>query len=200
MPSENKTRYAVLGLLNMAPMTGYQIRKIYETSLGHFWSESYSHLYAILKVLEAEELATAQVIPGDGRPDRRVYAITAAGRTALTDWLARPAAEQRERIEVLLKVFHGATVGPDVTARHIRATKTEHEALLARYAEYADDLQAHVTVDPDYTYFLLTLRCGQRTSAAMVAWCDDALAALAALADAKPDAAVRDATDAKEAR
>ena len=200
MPSENKTRYAVLGLLNMAPMTGYQIRKIYETSLGHFWSESYSHLYAILKVLEAEELATAEVVPGDGRPDRRVYAITPAGRTALTDWLARPAAEQRERIEVLLKVFHGAAVGPDVTARHVRATRAEHEALLARYAEYADDLQAHVAADPDHAYFLLTLRCGQRTSEAMVAWCDEALATLATLAEAGPGAAVRDTTDAREGR
>lgn len=197
MPSENKTRYAVLGLLNMAPMTGYQIRKIYETSLGHFWSESYSHLYAILKVLAAEGLATAEVVPGDGRPDRRVYAITTAGRTALTDWLARPAAEQRERIEVLLKVFHGATVGPDVTAEHVRATKAEHEALLARYAEYADDLKHHVAADPDHTYFLLTLRCGQRTSEAMVAWCDEALETLAALAPAAPPApgeALRDDT------
>jgi PadR family transcriptional regulator AphA len=191
MPSENKTQYAVLGLLNGAPMTGYQIRKVYENSLGHFWSESYSHLYAILKVVEADGLATATVVPGDGRPNRRVYAITDAGRKALSDWLARPAAEQRERVEVLLKVFHGGAVGPVVTAEHIRATRAEHEALLARYAQYAEDLQAHMADDPNHPYIMLTLRCGQRTSAAMTAWCDEALETLAALPDAKPGAAGR---------
>lgn len=185
MPHENKTRYAVLGLLSSSPMTGYQIRKVYESSLGHFWSESYSHLYAILKALESEGLATSTVEPGDGRPDRRVYAITAAGRVELVEWLARPAEEQRERVEVLLKVFHGAAVGPTVTAEHVRSCRRQHEALLSRYSDYATGLQAHATDDPDHPYFLLTLRCGQAISTAMLAWCDEALDTLAGLPDTK---------------
>jgi len=183
MPHENKTKYALLGLLNHSPMTGYQMRKIYETSLGHFWSESYSHLYAILKVLETEGLATSTVEPGDGRPNRRVYAITDAGREVLRDWLASPADEQRERMEVLLKVFHGQAVGPDVTARHIQICRAEHEALLSRYALYAAELQTHMTADDNHPYILLTLRCGQAISQAMLEWCDEALETLAGLPD-----------------
>ena len=45
MPRENKTKYAVLGLLTYAPLSGYDIRRIYADSLGNFWSESYgAHL------------------------------------------------------------------------------------------------------------------------------------------------------------
>jgi DNA-binding PadR family transcriptional regulator len=186
MPHENKTRYAVLGLLNSSPMTGYQMRKIYERSLGHFWSESYSHLYAILKVLETEGLATSTVEPGDGRPDRRVYAITEAGREVLTEWLARPADEPRERVEVLLKVFHGGAVGPAVVAGHLGTFRAQQEALLARYAQYAADLQEHMAEDPSHDYILLTLRCGQAISKALREWCDESLATLAGLPDGKP--------------
>ena len=186
MPHENKTRYAVLGLLNSSPMTGYQMRKIYERSLGHFWSESYSHLYAILKVLEADGLATSTVEPGDGRPDRRVYAITEPGREVLAAWLARPADEPRERVEVLLKVFHGGAVGPAVVAEHLGTFRAQQEALLARYAEYTADLQEHMAEDPNHAYILLTLRCGQAISGALREWCDESLATLAGLPDGKP--------------
>lgn len=186
MPHENKTRYAVLGLLNSSPMTGYQMRKIYERSLGHFWSESYSHLYAILKVLEMEGLATSTVEPGDGRPDRRVYAITDAGRQVLAEWLARPADEPRERVEVLLKVFHGGAVGPAVVAEHLGTFRAQHEALLARYAQYSAELHEHVAEDPSHPYVLLTLRCGQAISKALLEWCDEALATLAGLPDVQP--------------
>lgn len=186
MPHENKTRYAVLGLLNHSPMTGYQMGKVYESSLGHFWSESYSHLYAILKVLETEGLATATVELGQGRPNRRLYTITDAGRKELADWLVRPVDEQRERVEVLLKVFHGQAVGPAATAEHIRTFRAQHQALLARYARYAAELQTLVAEDPGHLYILLTLRCGQAISEALLGWCDGALEALAELSEARP--------------
>ena len=198
MPHENKTRYAVLGLLNHSPMTGYQMRKVYESSLGHFWSESYSHLYAILKVLETEGLATSTVELGQGRPNRRLYTITDAGRKELGAWLARPADEQRERVEVLLKVFHGQAVGPAVTAEHIRTFRAEHEALLARYAHYAAELQTPTTDDPSHLYILLTLRCGQAISEALLGWCDGALETLAGLSEAKPGRLAEDAAAQEE--
>ena len=192
MPHENKTRYAVLGLLNTAPMTGYQMRKAYESSLGHFWSESYSHLYAILKVLEVDGLATSTVAPGHGRPDRRVYDITDAGREALRDWLASPADEPHERVEVLLKVFHGGAVGPAVTAEHIQICRAQHEASLARYSLYTGELRAHLADDPNHPYVLLTLRCGQAISTAMVAWCDETRATLAGFPDVGPGPSAKD--------
>jgi DNA-binding PadR family transcriptional regulator len=61
MPRENKTKFAVLGLLAYAPLSGYDIRRIYAQSLGNFWSESYGAIYPILKRLEEEGLATREV-------------------------------------------------------------------------------------------------------------------------------------------
>ena len=94
MPRENKTKYAVLGLLAYAPLSGYDIRRIYAQSLGNFWSESYGHIYPILKRLEDEGLATREVQRQTGKPDRNVYTITDAGprgAAPLAGAAARPA-------------------------------------------------------------------------------------------------------------
>ena len=90
MPRENKTKYAVLGLLTYAPLSGYDIRRIYDQSLGNFWSESYGAIYPILKRLEEEGLATREVQHQAGKPDRNVYTITELGRDELHRWLAQP--------------------------------------------------------------------------------------------------------------
>ena len=104
----------------------------------------------------------------------------------LAAWLARPADEPRERVEVLLKVFHGGAVGPAVVAEHLGTFRAQQEALLARYAEYAADLQEHMAEDPNHPYILLTLRCGEAISKALREWCDEALETLAGLPGGQP--------------
>jgi PadR family transcriptional regulator, regulatory protein AphA len=179
MPRENKTKYAVLGLLAYAPLSGYDIRRIYEQSLGNFWSESYGHIYPILKRLEDEGLATGSVQRQTGKPDRNVFTITDAGRDELHRWLAAPADPHKERIEVLLKLFHGWEVGPDAMIGLVRQHRATHEALLRRYAGYDAEMGAHP--EPPTPYWLMTVSCGRHLSEAWVAWCDETIEKLAQL-------------------
>ncbi len=179
MPRENKTKYAVLGMLGYGPLSGYDIRQIYEQSLGHFWSESYGHIYPILKRLVYEGLATRAVESNPGRPDRHVYTITDAGRDEMRRWLAQSLEPQRERVEVLLKLFHGWEAGPEVMLEHVRAFRAENEELLARYAHYDEHLRDDPS--PPAPYWRTTVSCGQHISAAYVAWCDETIATLEGL-------------------
>ena len=82
MPRENKTKYAVLGLLAYAPLSGYDIRRIYAQSLGNFWSESYGHIYPILKRLKAEGLATRGDASGGQAQPQRLHHRRARARGA----------------------------------------------------------------------------------------------------------------------
>lgn len=176
MARENKTKYAVLGLLTYAPLSGYDIRRIYSQSMGNVWSESYGHIYPILKRLEEEGLATPEVVRQEGKPDRKVYTITDAGRAEARAWLAQPSEAHKERVEVLLKVFLSWETGSAEAIAQVRAFRDEHEAHLARYAGYAEGIAAEAA--PPAPYWMLTVRCGQRLSQAMVEWCDEALAEL----------------------
>lgn len=49
MKKKNQSFYSILGFLHIRPLTGYEIRKLVEESVQHFWHESEGHLYPSLK-------------------------------------------------------------------------------------------------------------------------------------------------------
>jgi DNA-binding PadR family transcriptional regulator len=53
-------------------------------------------LYPLLARMEKEGFVRSRVEPGDGKPDRRVFEPTEAGRQAFFDWLRDPAFEEDE--------------------------------------------------------------------------------------------------------
>ena len=110
MSSRSTTPFALLGMLSIRPMSGYDIKKLIENSISYFWTESYGQIYPILKKLVTEKLVTRTTKKQSGKPDRHVYALTSAGRRVLRDWLARSPAPKVDRNELLLKLFFGEEV------------------------------------------------------------------------------------------
>ncbi len=72
--------HAILGFLNYHPYTGYDLKKIFDTSIRHFWPADQSQIYRTLARLEENGWAVMERIPQEDRPDRKVYHITEAGR------------------------------------------------------------------------------------------------------------------------
>lgn len=73
----------VLSLINEEPMYGYRIIKELDTrSQNHFQFKEGS-LYPVLHQLEKDGLVKTEWRHQRGRPNRRYYTITAAGRKAL---------------------------------------------------------------------------------------------------------------------
>ena len=63
---DKKSKYAILGMLSIEPMSGYDIKKEIEESISNFWTESYGQIYPVLKSLVAEKLVTKTVQKGAG--------------------------------------------------------------------------------------------------------------------------------------
>lgn len=180
MARENKSRFAVLGFLSWGPMSGYDIKKLVEASVGNFWTESYGQIYPILRRLEEEGLAIPVPQARGSRPTRRPFAITAAGRRELDRWLAEPAHDETGRIEVLLKLFFGRRLPPDAVRRQIESYRGELEESLARYEAIESALRAAYAGNPDLPFWILTVRYGEFVKRALLEWCDESLASLAA--------------------
>lgn len=71
----------VLGRLSMRPTHGHEIMRTLAESRADLWVEiSEKHVYYILKKLERDGLVRVEVQPQEGRPARKVYALTQAGR------------------------------------------------------------------------------------------------------------------------
>ena len=109
---EGKSKYAILGMLSIEPMSGYDIKKEVENSISNFWTESYGQIYPVLKNLIAEKLVTKTVESEAGKPDRHVYSLTATGRKELRRWLRQGFAPKIQRDEFLLKLFFGEEIPP----------------------------------------------------------------------------------------
>ena len=112
MAKENKSRYAVLGMLSLRPMSGYDLKKYIELGTSNFWSESYGQIYPMLKQLAEEGLTSSHVEKREGRPERHVYTLTDKGWDALRHWLTEPVESQLARNELLLKLFFGCDTPP----------------------------------------------------------------------------------------
>jgi DNA-binding PadR family transcriptional regulator len=79
--------WVVLGLVALKPRSGYEIKRIVDRSIRHFWAASYGQIYPELRRLEEEGWIAGEDDPRGGR-SRRVYGITPAGRAGLRGWLA----------------------------------------------------------------------------------------------------------------
>src|SRR5512147_2485967 len=79
--------YALLGLLQQTPQSGYDLRKVFETSpMGHY-SSSPGAIYPALKRLRTRGLISAKVDRARPLRPREVFQLRPAGRTALIQWL-----------------------------------------------------------------------------------------------------------------
>lgn len=180
MRSENRTRWVILGCLTLEPMSGYDVKAFVDRTIVHFWSESYGQLYPTLKALEAQGLVTGRHERQEGRPDKRVYTITEAGRAALAAWLAEPAEPVVPRYEHSLKIFFGASGPPEAALDHVRRLREESAAALAAYREREVEVEARLGDSEHAPYRLAVLTGGIRYAEAVLAWCDEAEALLEA--------------------
>ena len=203
MSSKARTPYALLGLLSWKPMSGYDIKKLIEVGLSHFWSESYGQIYSVLNRLVEDGMASCTVDPTSGGRGRKVYKITRKGRNAFTGWLHQPGDLPRLRDELKLKFFLTSRSDPAESLRLLeeyRDQQREHLAMLReserlleavlKTGDLVDDLLELSDVlgwaagdDSDQRraelmIFYLTLRSGVLVSEVRVAWADESLSVL----------------------
>jgi len=180
MASRRSTPFAILGLLHLKPMSGYEIRKQAATSIGYFWNESYGQIYPALRELAAARLARRRTERGTRRPDRHVYEITPRGKEALRRWLAQPPRVAPVRNELLLKLFFAQ---PDAVAPQVEWIDRLLAAEAERQRQYAE-LRRRLTREqrrhPSLPHWLLTLSYGEHHSESLMRWCREALTQLAA--------------------
>jgi PadR family transcriptional regulator AphA len=131
--------HAILGFLSLGPLTGYDLKKHMDSSTQFFWHAELSQIYPALKQLEVKGLVMSEAIPQGGKPDKKIYAISAAGRKALTDWLSEPLEETPlTKNPVLLKVFFLESLGK---AQALVQLSRQLSAQRARLKSYRQETQ-----------------------------------------------------------
>jgi DNA-binding PadR family transcriptional regulator len=187
--------HAVLAALLEGEASGYELSKRFDVSVANFWSATPQQLYRELERLHAAGLLDARVVEQERRPNKRVFALTEAGRAEVFAYTARPARPPAVRDELLVKLqaFDAGDTEAIAAALEERLARSRgklalYDRLRARMLEGRDEeeyLRTAVRVGP-----YLTLAGGRVYEQAAIAWAEWALAALSTRADASRSSAV----------
>ncbi len=177
-PRASTSRFAILGVLSLGAMSGYDVKKLIERSIAHFWNESYGQIYPSLNRLAAEGFAERRREKQRGKPDRHVYSLTPKGREELARWLAVPARHEPFRSELLLKLFLGDAGRVADAIAQIEHYESGQRGLLETYIAIERRLRKEMAGHPQLPFSLVTLHYGQHRCRAMLAWCAESIRAL----------------------
>ena len=137
-------RTLCLGVLSTGEASGYEIKKeIEEGMFSHFIDASFGSIYPALTQLAGEGLVTVRAEEQTGKPDKKVYAITANGRAALARSIAVLPAKDKYKSEFLFQMLLHQFISPGVMLAAIDKQIGDLKADLTRIAECRCSEQPH---------------------------------------------------------
>ena len=131
-----------LGVLVLGDSSGYEIKKHFEEGpFSHFHAAGFGSIYPALGALLADGLVTCTEMAQEGRPDKKVYSITEAGRRAFRRELHKPPSPDSYRSEAIFMMFFGDLID----AHHLADVYERHLAINRGKVELLSDPDCRVT-------------------------------------------------------
>jgi PadR family transcriptional regulator, regulatory protein AphA len=171
--------YAILGFLNYRPLSGYDLKKVFDNSVRHFWPADQSQIYRTLAKLAERGHVEQEIVRGQDHPDRKEYHITPAGQEALRTWLLNPLPSQDIRIAALIQVFFAGQLSDQETLALFERFAAEARAVLETYDQIPQPAKAEIQptgMQRDSYFWRLTLEYGIMATRMDLAWFENVIA------------------------
>lgn len=124
---------AILAALAYDEPSGYDLAKAFDVTVSSYWTATPQQLYRELEKMEAAGLVVAREVQQEKRPNKRLFSLTDAGRTALGDFTLRPPKPIAIRDELLVQV-QAIELGNTAAVRgHVQDKLAAAEQKLAHY-------------------------------------------------------------------
>lgn len=98
---------ALLALLSIRPMTGYEIHRRNARALEPWWETPRTQIYPKLRELEKRGLIDHEQVVQEGKPNKRLYSLCPPGAEALSHWLGSTVAVPEMRHHMMMRLFLG---------------------------------------------------------------------------------------------
>jgi DNA-binding PadR family transcriptional regulator len=107
-PAElSELEVALLALLSIRPMTGYEIYRRNARALEPWWETPRTQIYPKLRELEKRGLIEHEQVVQEGKPNKRLYSLRPPGAEALSHWLGGRIAVPEMRHHMMMRLFLG---------------------------------------------------------------------------------------------
>jgi len=174
--------HAILVSLCEQSASGYELTRRFDRSIGHFWSATHQQIYRTLRAMQDDSWVDVAAVQQQGRPDKKVYTVTEAGRAELARWIAAPlsgrgSAVTDTRTRDLAVKLRGATFGDLAAVRaQVTSLRAERAALLDTYRSYEKQQFPHPSaLSGPALHQYLVLRGGIRAEQGSIEWLDEVL-------------------------
>jgi DNA-binding PadR family transcriptional regulator len=170
--------HALLGFLNYHPYTGYDLKKIFDTSVRHFWPADQSQIYRTLARLTEQGFVEMEKVPQENRPDRKVYHITDAGRTEFMSFLSGPPPMGEPRSAPLIQVFFAGQLSDEEILAKFEGYAAIMRAILSQYDQVPGMIgpfQEEIPLPREHFFWLLTLENGILNMRANLEWAESVI-------------------------
>ena len=171
---------AIMTALIDDDMSGLELAKDFERSLGFFWSASHQQIYQELHKLADKGWLNKREVNQHGKPNKIVYGLTRSGRDALAAWVEGPSKTQASKDELLVKLYNLSADNASHLAAEIHQRREQMMQRLyfyekIRLGHYADPASLPTRRKGVYLALAMGISQGEQ----FLAWCDEALALIA---------------------
>jgi len=175
MALKNKSMYAILGILNISPSTGYDIKKYSDRLLSGFWNENFGHIYPTLKMMLEDGMI--EIVFSEKNEKKVRYGINEKGKQELKIWLLEETMQQPVRSEFMLKLLFSSSQPLENVIKMLENYKELHEKNIEKYLGMKKDLEQGIQeISKERVCFIkAVLRKGIISSEAVIHWCDETI-------------------------
>lgn len=139
-------KYAILGLLNRRPMTGYDIGKEFNVELAQFWSANHSQIYPELKKLADEGLVVFDIQISGDILEKKSYSITEKGQKEFLKWLHKDDPMEKTAKDIFrLRMYFSNNLDVDSRIHLLESQLFQHEK---RLSVHKKTMEQYPTVPP----------------------------------------------------
>ncbi len=170
---------AIMTALIDDDMSGLELAKSFEASLGLFWRASHQQIYRELHTLTGRKWLRRREINRGGGAPQYSYRLTRSGRKALKDWVYEGSRQSVAKDDLLLKLCN---LEESNRAHLVGEIERRRELMMQRLYLYESVTRGHYA-DPESLParrkgVYLALRAGITQGEQFLQWCDEALALL----------------------
>jgi len=173
---------AILACLTERPMTGYELAKTFDASIGFFWKADHQQIYRELSRLRDRGHVQAREVVQSGKPNKLVYTLTDQGKTAFRHWAARPSVPASIKDDLLVRICALDSVDIEPLRADLMARLEHHRDRYDRYERLLNKRFPQGAASTADIGKLLGLRIGLRHERVVAEWCEEALETLSELA------------------
>ncbi|MCC7557778.1 MAG: PadR family transcriptional regulator [Methanobacteriaceae archaeon] len=175
--------YAMLGILTYSPMTGYNLKKVFDTSISQVWAASLSQIYRELSDLENKGYVSSNIQKQEDRPDKRIYNITREGRDAFLEWLKDfpEKISSVKRDAFMLRIFFGSNLEKKELLKQLQrfiSQKNDHLNKLNEIEKNFSICSSEFSVESpkkEELFWHFTIKRGKMTLKTLIKWAEECI-------------------------